>query len=43
MAPILAAQEMEDSFIDMSETSRRYGLEPTSLDTFAGRYFGPRG
>jgi uncharacterized protein YbjT (DUF2867 family) len=43
MAPILAAQEMKDSFIDMSETSRRYGLEPTSLDTFAGRFFGGHG
>lgn len=43
MAPILAAQEMEDSFIGMGETSRRYSLEPTLLDTFAGRFFGGHG
>ncbi|MBX2999989.1 MAG: SDR family oxidoreductase [Caldilineaceae bacterium] len=43
MAPILAAQEIGDSLIDMSETSSRYGVDPTSLDTFAGRFFGAGG
>lgn len=40
VGPLLAALEMEDSFIEMGDTSARYGIEPTSLDTFAARFFG---
>lgn len=40
VGPMLAALEMEDSYIEMSETAEIYGIEPTSLDTFAQRFFG---
>jgi len=40
MGPMLAGMEMADSFIDMSQTARLYGITPTPLETFAARFFG---
>ena len=40
VGPLLAALEMEDSCIEMGDTSATYGIDPTSLDTFAQRFFG---
>lgn len=34
MAPILTALEMDDSYIDMTDTSARYGITPTSLESY---------
>ncbi|MEM7132387.1 MAG: SDR family oxidoreductase [Chloroflexota bacterium] len=38
MAPILAALEIADSYIDMSETAKTYGIEPTKLETFIEQF-----
>jgi uncharacterized protein YbjT (DUF2867 family) len=40
MAPMLAAMEMADTYVDMEETSKAYAIEPTSLQAFAQRFFG---
>jgi uncharacterized protein YbjT (DUF2867 family) len=40
MGAMLAGLETADTFIDMQETAATYGIKPTSLDTFAQRYFG---
>jgi NADH dehydrogenase len=41
MAPLLSAMESLDSYtIDMSQTSKTYGVEPTSLNNFAQHMFG---
>ena len=39
---MLSAMEMDDSVIDMGETAATYGIEPTSVDTFAQQFFGKR-
>lgn len=42
MGPTLAALEQSDDHIPMAATAERFGIEPTSLDVFAGRFFGAR-
>jgi uncharacterized protein YbjT (DUF2867 family) len=37
-----AALEQSDDHIPMAATAERFGIEPTSLETFAGRFFGAR-
>ena len=39
---MVSAMEMADSIIDMGETAAVYGIEPTSVDTFAWQFFGKR-
>ena len=41
MSILLSVMESQDSYtIDMSKTSQVYGVEPTSLESFAQRMFG---
>jgi NADH dehydrogenase len=41
MAQLLTSMETgPDQFIDMSQTAAVFGIEPTSLETFAARFFG---
>ncbi len=41
MAQLLASMETgPDQFIDMNQTSAVFGIEPTSLEAFAARFFG---
>ncbi len=43
MAQLLASMETGlDQFIDMSRTAAVFGIAPTSLETFATRFFGGR-
>lgn len=40
MSPMMSGMETYEDQIDMSETSETYGIQPTSLATFAKRSFG---
>lgn len=39
ISELMAGMEMQDTEIPMAETSKRFGIEPTSMDTFAQRFF----
>jgi NADH dehydrogenase len=43
VAGIMAAMETFDAVVDMSETARTFGVEPTPVDVVVGRMFGGAG
>jgi NADH dehydrogenase len=40
LGPMLTAMEQSDNVIDMAETAATFGIKPTSLQSFAARFFG---
>lgn len=42
VSQLAAAQDSYDSPLDMTESYRTFGVQPTSVDTFLGRMFGNR-
>ncbi len=40
MGQMLAGMEMAEAYLDMTKTARTFAIRPTSLDTFAARFFG---